>query len=165
MNELLQFARRGEPRWSLFDVQEVVREVLESFAPEHAARGIVAQVDVPPATRLVADREMFRRALLQLVVNATDAMPGGGELDVTCWNGPEGLELEVADSGPGVDEGMQSRMFDPQFTTKSGRQGMGLAVVREIMEAHGGRVWAANCPQGGAALTVAFPRRSMRAAA
>ena len=165
MNDFLHFTTRGEPRWSSFDVHEVVREVLESFAPQCAARGIVTEADVPAGTRLVADRELFRRALLQLVVNAMDAMPRGGELDVTCWSGPSGLELEVSDSGAGVDEATQSRMFEPHFTTKPDRQGMGLAVVRRVVEAHGGRVWAANCPQGGAALTLAFPQRAMKAAA
>jgi signal transduction histidine kinase len=92
-------------------------------------------------------------------------MPDGGRLFVTTYQGPEGLELEVADSGPGLSEQAQRRAFEPFFTTKSNGTGLGLAIVDRIAEVHGGDVAAANCPDGGAAFTIRIPSRRWEAAA
>jgi signal transduction histidine kinase len=92
-------------------------------------------------------------------------MPEGGQIVVTAWNGPAGLEVEVADSGPGVAPENCDRVFEPFFTTKSGGAGLGLAIVCRIAEAHGGRAWVRNCPEGGAAFTIRIPRPAKRAAA
>jgi signal transduction histidine kinase len=76
------------------------------------------------------------------------------------------LELEIADSGPGLPEDQLARVFDPFFTTKPSGTGLGLSIVHRIVEAHGGRVTAMNCPEGGAAFTIELPpRRAMGAAA
>ena len=112
-----------------------------------------------------ADRDMLRRATLNLILNALDAMPDGGELAVTGAAGPRGVELEIADSGPGIDDGDSPRLFEPFFTTKSGGTGLGLTIVERIAAAHGGDVSARNCPQGGAAFTIRLPYRHMEAAA
>jgi signal transduction histidine kinase len=165
VSDLLQFTSHREPLWGRFDIGQVVRDVLESMAPQLNAQGIVTELDVPTGMWLLADREMFRRAMLNLVLNALDAMPQGGELDITCWSGPAGVELEVADSGPGIDDRSRKRLFEPFYTTKQNGTGLGLAIVYRIAEVHGGCVRAANCPQGGAAFTLVFPRRALEAAA
>jgi signal transduction histidine kinase len=108
---------------------------------------------------------MLRRATLNLVLNAIDAMPSGGELAVTGTAGSRGVELEIADSGPGIQDGDSPRLFEPFFTTKSGGTGLGLTIVERIASAHGGDVSARNCPQGGAAFTIRLPYRQMEAAA
>jgi signal transduction histidine kinase len=84
-------------------------------------------------------------------------MPDGGLLVVTACDGFDGLEVEVADSGPGVPVQDRDRVFEPFFTTKSGGAGLGLAIVNRIAEAHGGRVSVRNCPEGGAAFTISLP--------
>jgi signal transduction histidine kinase len=68
-----------------------------------------------------------------------------------------GLEIEVADSGPGIISGLLPRLFEPFFTTKGAGTGLGLAIVERIAAAHGGIVYAANCPEGGAAFTICLP--------
>jgi signal transduction histidine kinase len=100
---------------------------------------------------------MLRRAVLNLVLNAVDAMPGGGEIVITACRTRQGLELEVADSGPGLSDRDRARVFEPFFTTKSGGIGLGLSIVFRIAEAHGGAVLVRNCPQGGAAFTLHLP--------
>jgi signal transduction histidine kinase len=75
------------------------------------------------------------------------------------------LELEIADSGPGLPEETQQRAFDPFYTTKQGGTGLGLAIVYQIAQAHGGSVTAVNCPEGGAAFTLSIPQIEMEAAA
>jgi len=133
--------------------------------PQCTAQGIRTQVDVPRHETFWIDDSMVRRALLNLVLNALDAMPDGGELVITSYSSPQGFELEVADSGPGVEIQSMQQVLDPFFTTKQGGTGLGLSIVSRIAEAHGGEVAIANCPEGGAAFTLRFPRQPSREAA
>jgi signal transduction histidine kinase len=165
VNDLLQFTSHRDPHWRSFDVRQLVEDVCDSLAPQLDAQGIAVEVDVPRGTLLSADQDMLRRALLNLVLNALDVMPDGGELTITSWQGSNSLELEVADSGPGIDADVRQRVFEPFFTTKSDGTGLGLAIVYRIAEVHGGEVRVANCPQGGAAFTLRIPRRMMEKAA
>ena len=136
-----------------------MEEILDGLAPQLEAQGIEASLDVPPHTSVTADREMLRRAILNLVLNAVDAMPKGGDLVVTSYDRRGALELEIADSGPGLAEEHLGRVFDPFFTTKPSGTGLGLSIVHRIVESHGGRVTAMNCPEGGAAFTIELPQR------
>jgi len=165
VNDLLNFTAHRNPQWQTFLVGDLVEEVCDSLAPQLEAQMIDLDVDVPPNTLLSADREMVRRALLNLVLNAIDVMPDGGELVITSYDGVRGFEIEVADSGPGLSDEDKRRVFEPFYTTKQNGTGLGLAVVYHVAEAHGGTVTATNCPEGGAAFTIKFPRRTMRAAA
>jgi signal transduction histidine kinase len=166
VNDLLNFTANREPQWRSFILQDLIDEIFDSLAPQLEAQGIDAELDVPPHTVVTADREMMRRAILNLVLNAVDAMPRGGDLVVTSYEKHGGLELEIADSGPGLPEADVPRLFDPFFTTKPSGTGLGLSIVHRIVEAHGGRVTAMNCPEGGAAFTIELPpRRALGAAA
>jgi signal transduction histidine kinase len=165
VNDLLQFTADRDPCWQRFDVRGLVEEVLASLAPQLAAQSIETIIDIPEQQTLTADRDMLRRAVLNLSLNALDAMPDGGRLFITTYFGSEGLELEIADTGPGLSEQAQRRAFEPFFTTKSNGTGLGLAIVDRIAEVHGGDVAAANCPEGGAAFTIRIPQRRWEAAA
>ncbi|MGD9632083.1 MAG: PAS domain-containing sensor histidine kinase [Pirellulales bacterium] len=165
VNDLLNFTAHRNPQWQTFVVGDLVEEVCDSVGPQLDAQMIDVEIDVPPQTLLTADREMVRRALLNLVLNAVDVMQDGGSLVITSYDGVRGFEIEVADSGPGLSEEDQRRVFEPFYTTKQHGTGLGLAVVYHVAEAHGGTVTAANCPEGGAAFTIKFPRKQMRAAA
>jgi signal transduction histidine kinase len=166
VNDLLNFTSHREPQWRSFIVQDLVTEIFDALAPQLEAQGIDVSIDVPPNTVVTADRDMLRRAVLNLVLNAVDAMPQGGELVVTSYHHGGRLELEIADSGPGLSPDQLQRVFEPFYTTKSTGTGLGLSIVQRIAEAHGGRVTALNCPQGGAAFTIELPpRRAMGVAA
>jgi signal transduction histidine kinase len=165
VNDLLNFTAHRNPQWQTFVVGDLVEEVCDSIGPQLDAQMIDVEIDVPPQTLLTADREMVRRALLNLVLNAVDVMPEGGDLVITSYEGSRGFEIEVADSGPGLSEEDQRRVFEPFYSKKQHGTGLGLAVVYHVAEAHGGTVTAANCPEGGAAFTIRFPRKQMRAAA
>jgi two-component system, sensor histidine kinase FlrB len=165
VNDLLNFTAHRNPQWQTFLVGDLVNEVCESLEPQLDAQLIDLDVDVPPNTLLTADREMIRRALLNLVLNAIDVMPDGGNLVITSYDSARGFELEVADSGPGLSEEVKRRAFEPFYSTKQNGTGLGLAIVYHVAEAHGGTVTAQNCPEGGAAFTIKIPRRAMRAAA
>jgi signal transduction histidine kinase len=159
VNDLLNFAAHRQPQWQGFLICSLIDEICESLSPQFDAQRVDLDVDVPPNTVLHADREMVRRAVLNLVLNALDAMPRGGNLVITSYDGPRGFELEIADTGPGLTEEAKRRLFEPFYSTKESGTGLGLSVVYHVAEAHGGTVTAANCPEGGAAFTIRIPRR------
>jgi signal transduction histidine kinase len=165
VNDLLHFTSERDPQVQAFLLRDVLDDVHASLAPQLSAQTIRTITDVPPELSIVADRDMLRRAVLNLTLNALDAMPDGGTLTITALSGSQGIEVEVADSGPGLSEDAGRRAFEPFFTTKCGGTGLGLAIVYRIVEAHGGTVTAMNCPDGGAAFTLCIPRPVMEAAA
>ncbi|HEY2759481.1 MAG TPA: HAMP domain-containing sensor histidine kinase [Pirellulales bacterium] len=167
VNDLAEFTTNRVPLRRTIELRQLLEETLESLAPQLTARHIRIDLDVPAVHQLFADREMLRRCIVNLSLNAIDAMPAGGELVITSYSGPHGFELEIADSGTGLTDQIRRRMFEPFFTTKHNAAGLGLAIVSRIAEAHGGDLTARNCPEGGAAFTLRIPasQHIMKAAA
>ena len=167
VNDLLNFTSDRDPLWRPFSLRMLIDDVLGSLSPQFVAQAIDVDVDVPEDLIVAADKDMLRRAVLNLTLNALDVMPDGGSLVVTSCDGPRGVELEIADDGPGLTDDVMARAFEPFFATKSGGTGLGLAIVQRIVEAHGGEVTVANCPEGGAAFTLLLPQTdaTMEAAA
>ncbi len=157
VQDLLHFAADRRPQCQPVEVAPVVRRLCEDLAPQFQAQGIDLVLDLPEGACVWADPDMFRRAVLNLLFNALDAMPDGGTVSVTAVETPHGLELEVADTGPGLSDEARRRAFEPFFSTKSNGTGLGLAIVAHILEQHHGSVLACNCPEGGAAFTLRFP--------
>jgi signal transduction histidine kinase len=157
VNDLLHFTSDRDPQLARFPLRKFVAEIEAALAPQFAAQKIRFELDISPQHALRADREMLRRAVLNLVLNALDVMPQGGTLTVSSTASPHGTELHVADSGPGLPEDVLPRIFEPFFTTKQAGTGLGLAIVSRIAEAHGGTVTAANAHRGGAVFTLRFP--------
>ncbi len=165
IDDLLQFNAESIVRPERVRVRQLLEEIHTTFAPQLTAQAVRLEVDVAFGETVLADREMLRRGVANLLRNALEAMPDGGELVITSYSGPTGYELEIADSGPGIDAEVRRRVFEPFFSTKPGGTGLGLAIVSRIVAAHGGQVIAQNCPEGGAAFTLRFPRRALEAAA
>ncbi len=160
VGDLLHFSSQRDPRRERLDVVGLLNEVLQSLEPQLRAQDISATIDCPQGLNATVDGDMLRRAVLNLVLNALDAMPAGGELMMTACQTHGGLEIEVADSGPGIPAEIVDRLFEPFFTTKGSGTGLGLAIVERIASAHGGRATAMNCPEGGAAFTLTIPQTS-----
>jgi two-component system, sensor histidine kinase FlrB len=158
VGDLLHFSSLRDPRRARLHVAGLLTDVLHSLQPQLRAQGIGAHVDCPPGIEAMADPDMLRRAILNLLLNALDVLPAGGELVITACQTASGLEIEIADSGPGVPAPLLDRLFEPFFTTKGGGTGLGLAIVERIAAAHGGRATVANCPEGGAAFTLIIPQ-------
>jgi signal transduction histidine kinase len=165
VNDLLHFTSERDPVLRSFALRPLIDEVCASLAPQLTAQDIEFVVDVPAGETVTADRDMLRRAVLNLALNALDAMPDGGTLTITTCLTSRGLELEVADTGSGLSDDSVGRAFEPFFTTKCGGTGLGLAIVDQILQAHGGSATAANCPEGGAAFTICLPAPSALEAA
>ncbi len=124
-----------------------------------AAAGTRIQFVPPPQLVPVAvDPGQFRQVLLNLLLNALDAMPAGGTIEVVVGvNGDGTLTLQVADRGCGLPPALGERIFDPFTTTKETGVGLGLSICRRIAAAHGGSLTAANRPGGGAVFTLGLP--------
>lgn len=165
VHDLLNFTSDRDPTYGRFDMRELVDEICQSLAPQLTAQHIRTRLDVAQGTSVSADRQMLRRAILNLVLNAVDAMPNGGELAITTSSSAGEFKLEIADTGPGVADADLTQVFEPFFTTKSGGTGLGLAIVQRIAEAHRGKIAAHNCPAGGAAFVLTLPQHRLEAAA
>ena len=165
VNDLLQFTSDRDPQLQTFLLRGLVDEIFVSLTPQLTAQSIEPCNAVPPRQQITADRHMLRRALLNLILNALDAMPHGGSLAIDASTGPQGIEVRVADRGTGLSADTLQRAFEPFFSTKSGGTGLGLAIVYRVAEAHGGSVAAVNRPEGGAAFTIQIPQPALEAAA
>lgn len=142
----------------------LARRVAEKLQPL-AARDRVELVvkDQAGGARLEGDAELLERALSNLVDNALTYAGPGGKVTVTCRRVGDFLELEVADTGPGIPEEHLEHIFqrfyraDPSRSRKTGGTGLGLAIVKEVVEAHAGKVDARNLPRAGAAFRIQLP--------
>jgi len=113
-----------------------------------------AEADIP---ELSLDPDLFCQALLGLLANATQAAGPGGEVSLSAARQGDAVEVAVEDSGPGVPGDLGDRIFEPFFTTRRNGTGLGLAVVRQIIEAHGGRVDVGSRHGGGARFAIRLP--------
>jgi len=157
VNDLLHFTSDRAPQLQPCSLRRLVEDLTASLAPQFSAQAIDAVLDVSEDHCVLADREMLRRAVLNLVFNALDAMQDGGTLTLRSRAAGHGIVLEIADSGHGLDQDSLPRVFEPFFTTKQGGTGLGLAIVSRIAEAHGGSVTARNLREGGAAFALCLP--------
>jgi len=165
VNDLLHFTSDRDPQWEPIGLRKLVEEVCASVAPQLSAQAINTSIRIAGDHVVAADRDMLRRAVLNLTLNALDAMPHGGSLAFSSSGGPGGVSLEVSDTGPGLPEEVQRRAFEPFFTTKSHGTGLGLAIVYRIAEVHGGEVALRNNRPRGATFAIRIPYNMQEAAA
>jgi signal transduction histidine kinase len=157
VRRLLDLARPQAPSLRPCDVRDLVRATLDRLRPDLAASGILVEAELPAAPPVSADPEELRRALLNLFLNAREAMPTGGTLSVRLKPGPAGLEIEVEDTGHGMDEATRRQLFRPFFTTRHGGTGLGLAIVKRVVEDHRGAIRVESRPGAGSRFTLRLP--------
>jgi signal transduction histidine kinase len=148
------------PQWRTFSLRELVADICQSLGYQLSARTVDVVIDIPWQQMISADGDMLRQAVANLLVHAIDRMPDGGSLVVTSAAGPSMVELEIADSGPGLPDEMRRASGEP-YRTSAGTIDFGLVVVYRIAQRHGGKVTAVNCPEGGAAFTLAIPQTAV----
>lgn len=139
------------------DLSALVKDVVESFEPRAAAKGVRLEVRAEEAT-LVGDAARLRQVVANLLDNALRFTPEAGSVEVTLQMDEVGVILLVRDTGPGFGESDRARMFERFYRADADRSGsgLGLAIVRSLVELHGGRVEAMNAPGCGALLRVSF---------
>lgn len=160
LDRILSLARSADPEMRELDAGEVVQEVALLTRTKLALARIRPILRLPrrdPA-RIRADRALLEQALLNVVLNAVQAMPEGGDLRMEVRVKSDGVVLAVQDQGPGMEKEVAARLFEPFLTRKPGGTGLGLALVRRTVEAHGGSVRVRSKPGKGTRVEIRLPR-------
>jgi len=151
--EFADFGRLPEGPQSEVDLKELLDDLARTGVPD-GVRCTVAANGAP--TTLIGHYDPLRRAFANLLRNAAEAMQGRGAIDVTVRGDARGLVVQIADHGPGIAPDVQQRVFEPYFTTKADGTGLGLALVRQTVEAHRGTISVTETPGGGATFNLVF---------
>jgi PAS domain S-box-containing protein len=162
LRRVTEFVRKGELNLAPLNLNDVAREALALLEFEIRQQLVHVRVELAPgAPDVQADRLLIEQVLVNLIRNAVEALAETRqprrELVVHSRVESGGVVIGVSDNGPGLTEGQLARAFEPYFTTKSSGTGLGLPICRSTVEAHRGRIWARNNPQGGAALEFWLP--------
>jgi len=155
---------KGDPQHAPVELNDVVRESVELTHSEFVTRNVLASLHLDPKMPTVlADRVQMQQVVLNLLMNACEAMVGTPlprrqvTLTTNYLAASEAVEISVQDSGSGIAPGDSDRIFQPFVTTKSHGLGLGLAICRSVAEAHFGVLWAENAPDGGAIFHIKIP--------
>jgi two-component system sensor histidine kinase HydH len=164
IQSFLDFARPPQLEKRSFDLRPVLEQTLQLVRGRAENQGVTLHWQPPDEpVPIEADMGQVRQVVLNLLLNALDSTPQGGqvELHLERQPGPNGewLWLQVADTGPGLPDGLGLRIFEPFVSTKETGMGLGLSICKRIVEAHGGEISAANRTEGGASFAVGLPLR------
>ncbi|HEY2909307.1 MAG TPA: ATP-binding protein, partial [Gemmataceae bacterium] len=155
----LDYARPPKPERKSSDLAAVVRDTLNLTRLRAEQQQVEVIFSVPAAPVVMfADPLQIRQVAMNLVLNALDAMPRGGKLEIAAAATPGGVQLTVADTGKGIAPAILPRLFEPFATDKETGLGLGLVVSKRIVEDHGGTIRGANRPNGGAEFVVQLPK-------
>jgi len=166
VRDLLTYARESRTEFQECRLNEIIRRAMRLV--EHHTR--VAEVETQTGLflkddKLVCDGEQITQILIALMINAVEAMPSGGRLQIKTWDDPTvgsgKIYLSVIDNGVGIPEELRDRVFDPFFSTKNEAKGvgLGLAVVYGIVQRHGGRIWIESDPESETTVTLELLRQ------
>lgn len=159
VEDFLRYARVQDLRTAPADLNAVVDDLRDFCEPQAAANGVLVRAnyaeDLP---KVDLEVDLFKQALLNLILNAIQAMPDGGELILTTRrDGDDRVALEVVDTGRGIDPEVQAKVFEVFYSTRPGGSGLGLPTTRKIVEAHGGTIGLWSEPAKGSRFTIALP--------
>lgn len=156
--ELLHFAKPKEPDRRPTDVGALVTDTLHLVQSQAKAQGVEIEAETSGnLSRLRIDADQIKQAVLNLLLNACQAMPEGGRLNVRTRRANGHVEIRVSDTGPGVPEKNIKSIFNPFFTTKDEGTGLGLPLSHAIVEQHGGKIGVESAPGRGSVFTISLP--------
>lgn len=158
LEDFLKFARVGELSLEVADLNDVIREFIEFFRPLAAEHGVEISPHLSPELPAVKlDRSLFRQVLQNLALNAQQAMPGGGLLELQTHVRDGLVQLDLIDTGCGMSPAVLAKMFDVFYSTKPTGSGLGLPTVQKIVQAHGGQIAVDSAPGRGTRFTISLP--------
>ena len=156
INDLMVFARPRPPQLSVVELFAIVNDAITMVKRDPAAHGVAIRVTGDDVS-LAADAELLRATILNLLLNAAQAMGGHGAIAVQIHRRDGMVEIRVSDTGPGVPAELREQIFEPFFTTKARGGGLGLPIARRTAELHGGSL-SLECPgRGGTVVTLMLP--------
>lgn len=158
LQDFLQYVGRNELKISAQDLNEIARELADFFRPQAEANGIDFAVTLCPQPLVCnVDPNALKQAILNLLINAQQAMPGGGNLKLALAREEGHARIDVTDTGQGIAPESQQRIFEVYYSTKKGGTGLGLATARRIIREHGGRIELVSQPQKGSCFSIHLP--------
>lgn len=158
LNDFLRFARVERLNLKPTRLTAAVEEIVDFYAPQAAAKSIVVRSDVGDDLPLVSlDRDLFKQALFNLLLNAQNAMPNGGELILRARTEGGRVLLSIIDTGVGIKPEAMEKIFQPFFSTRSGGSGLGLPTAKRIVDAHDGKLTVESVVGQGTAFTIDLP--------
>jgi signal transduction histidine kinase len=177
ITDMLQFVRPCSPRCEPLDLARLLASAVEMARPRARERDVALAAPTQVDVSLEADDDLLRRVILNLVLNAVDAAPSGGQVRLGVAECPDlavsdpargtarsvpGVEIRVEDDGPGFGDRDPEELFAPFFTTKTTGTGLGLAYSRKVVDAHGGQIRAErDATAGSTRMCVRLPRQAM----
>lgn len=161
-DEYLQFSRLPHSAPERKDLIKLINDVLNFFETEANSVGIQILTSFEDnLPKLTFDPLQIRRLILNLLRNALEAMPGGGLIKISINRNEDFLQLVVSDTGSGISENKLNKIFEPFYTTKVMGTGLGLALCTQIVQEHGGKIWAQNNEKAGITFYVKLPIREI----
>lgn len=161
-----EFSKMPEPHFERVQLNEVVQDVARLFQAQFNAPGrpaIKCRLELASSLDpIAADPELLHRAISNLVLNAIEAMPGGGVLTLRTSQDGGVVSVQVLDTGSGLTAEERERLFTPYFTNKTHGTGLGLAIVQSIVSDHGGKISVQSLPGSGTTFTLELPRNNKR---
>ncbi len=160
ITDFINFARPRNPKLNPCRVDDVIEKTLTFLATQIEERGYtIEKTYQSPLPEIMADAPMLHQSFLNLFINAMQAMPDGGRIGVSLRAEGGQARIEIEDAGPGIPADLSDKIWDPFFTTKDKGTGLGLGIVKNIVEAHGGTIRIANREPQGARVTIDLPVR------
>lgn len=168
MRTLLSYARPPKPQFDLLEIDRVLNRAITNahYAIKGPAFQSVSRDNIEfvkdydgNLPRILADPAQLQQVFLNLLLNAVEIMPEGGTVRVKTFHdiGIDSVQVEISDTGPGLDDGVIDKIFTPFYTTKPRGTGLGLAICKRLVEQHGGTMSAGNDPEGGARFIITLP--------
>jgi signal transduction histidine kinase len=162
VSTLLDSARPRLPSMQAMDMNDIIRHSVELLAAQADKKSITIGLHLAEHPNIAdCDTEQMTQVLLNLILNALQIVPNGGMVSITCRENNGEIIIEIADNGPGIPPEEQNRVFDPFFTKREGGVGLGLAVVQQIIKAHGGEIRADKSTLGGALFIITLPSKGI----
>lgn len=158
ITDFINFARPRSPRFTPCRVEDLMAKTLSFLAPQiDEKRYIIDKNYHNSLPEIMADAPMLHQSFLNLFINAMQAMPEGGRIAIDIHAEGNRVTIEIDDEGQGIPDDLLHKIWDPFFTTKDKGTGLGLGIVRNIIESHGGGIQIANRDPHGARVTIELP--------
>ncbi len=158
ITDFLNYARPYQPDLRRAQIEDIVEKNLQYLEPELVQRRIDVVRDIQkPLPTVAVDADMLYQAFLNLLLNAVQAMDSDGRLEISIKGFDRYVQIEMVDSGPGIDNTIIEKIWDPFFTNKEKGTGLGLGIVQNIIEAHNGKIHLENAVSGGARVAITLP--------
>ena len=164
VSAMLDSARPRTPIYSLLDIHELLKRAAALLGRQLADRGISVSFDLRATNPNVeCDEEQMTQVILNIMMNALQVLDRGGRIELRTRDSGNALAIDVADNGPGIAPHERAQVFDAFFFKREGGVGLGLAIVQQIVQAHGGSIEVAESEQAGALFQIRIPRQRSEA--